>query len=143
VEPPPRERAAECASWKKSACEDFGMGRPRLAENAIRENFTVRLTAAERARVEEKARQLNLSPSDYARACLVRGTVRVVQEDGFDPELVRGLLAIGNNLNQIAHRLNATGTHAPAQLDVVLDVISALLTEVGRRHGPANDEARA
>ena len=119
------------------------MGRPRLAENAIRENFTVRLTAAERARVEEKARQLNLSPSDYARACLVRGTVRVVQEGGFDPELVRELLAIGNNLNQIAHRLNATGTHAPAQLDVVLDVISALLTEVGRRHGPANDEAGA
>ena len=119
------------------------MGRPRLAENAIRENFTVRLTAAERARVEEQAQRFNLSPSDYARACLVRGTVWVVREDGHDPEKVRALLAIGNNLNQIARHLNATGTHAPAKLDAVLDVISALLTEAGRRHGPANDEAGA
>ena len=119
------------------------MGRPRLAEGAIRENFTVRLTAAERARVEEKARQLNLSPSDYARACLVRGTVRVVQEGGFDPELVRGVLAIGNNLNQIARHLNTSGAFSPAKLDAVLDAISALLTEAGRRHGPANDQAGA
>lgn len=119
------------------------MGRPRLAEHAIRENFTVRLSAAERARVEEQAQRLKLSPSDYARACLVRGTVRVVREDGHDPEQVRALLAIGNNLNQIARHLNATGAHAPAKLDEVLDAISALLTEAGRRHGPANDQAGA
>ena len=119
------------------------MGRPRLAEGAIRENFTVRLTAAERARVEEQAQRLKLSPSDYARACLVRGTVRVVQDEGFDPEQVRALLAIGNNLNQIAHRLNATGKHAPAKLDAVLDAIRALLIAAGRRHGPANDQAGA
>lgn len=119
------------------------MGRPRLAEHAIRENFTVRLTATERARVEEQAQRLKLSPSDYARACLVRGTVRVVREEGFDPEQVRALLAIGNNLNQIARHLNATGAHSPAKLDEVLEIISALLTEAGRRHGPANDEAGA
>jgi len=109
------------------------MGRPRLAENAIRENFTVRLTAAERARVEEKARQLNLSPSDYARACLVRGTVRVVQEGGFDPELVRGVLAIGNNLNQIARHLNTTGQIDPTELHEVLAMVRAFLTEAGRQ----------
>ena len=109
------------------------MGRPRLAEHAIRENFTVRLTAAERARVEEKARQLNLSPSDYARACLVRGTVRVVQEDGFDSELVRELLAIGNNLNQIARHLNATGQIDPTELHEVLAMVRAFLTEAGRQ----------
>ncbi len=133
----------ERASWKKSACEDIGMGRPRLAEGAIRENFTVRLTAAERARVEEQAQRLKLSPSDYARACLVRGTVRVVREEGHDPEQVRALLAIGNNLNQIARHLNASGAFSPAKLDEVLDAISALLTEAGRRHGPANDQAGA
>lgn len=119
------------------------MGRPRLAEHAIRENFTVRLTAAERARVEEQARRLRLTPSDYARACLVRGTVRVIQDEGFDPEQVRALLAIGNNLNQIARHLNASGAFSPAKLDAVLDAISALLTEAGRRHGPANDQAGA
>ena len=119
------------------------MGRPRLTEEAVRENFTVRLSAAERARVEEQAQRLKLSPSDYARACLVRGTVRVVREDGHDPEQVRALLAIGNNLNQIARHLNASGAFSPAKLDEVLDAISALLTEAGRRHGPANDQAGA
>jgi len=44
-------------------------------------------------------------------------------------------------LNQIARHLNATGAHSPAKLDDVLDAISALLTEAGRRHGPARHEA--
>jgi hypothetical protein len=61
------------------------MARPRLAESELRENFTVRLSLAERAAVEERARLLKLTPSDYARACLMQGTVRVIREEGPRP----------------------------------------------------------
>jgi hypothetical protein len=111
------------------------MARPRLAESELRENFTVRLSLAERAAVEERARLLKLTPSDYARACLVQGTVRVIREEGHDPEKVRALLAIGNNLNQIARRLNASGEVPPLLLEV-LNTVRAVLTEAGRAHGP-------
>lgn len=111
------------------------MARPRLAETDLRENFTVRLSTAERAAVEERARLLKLTPSDYARACLVQGTVNIVREDGHDPETVRALLAIGNNLNQIARRLNASGETPPLLLEV-LETVRAVLSEAGRRRGP-------
>ena len=111
------------------------MGRPRLANDEIRENFTVRLSAAEREQVEEKARLLNMTPSDYARVCLVQGTVKIVREEGHDPEKVRALLAIGNNLNQMARRMNASG-EVPPLLSDVLGLVRALLTEAGRQHGP-------
>ena len=111
------------------------MARPRLAEDALRENFTVRLSPAERAAVEGKARLLRMTPSDYARACLLQGTVKFVREEGHDPEKVRALLAIGNNLNQMARRLNASG-EIPPLLSEVLGIVRALLTEAGRQHGP-------
>jgi hypothetical protein len=137
VEPPPRERAAKKIFRRpeKISREEKIMARPRLAESELRENFTVRLSAAEREQVEEKARLLNLTPSDYARACLVQGTVKIVREDGHDPEKVRALLAIGNNLNQIARRLNASG-EIPPLLSEVLGIVRAVLTEAGRAHGP-------
>jgi len=111
------------------------MARPRLAETEIRENFTVRLSPAERAAVEARARLLKMTPSDYARACLVQGTVKVIQEQGHDPEKVRALLAVGNNLNQIARRLNASGEVPPLLMEV-LETVRAALTEAGRAHGP-------
>lgn len=110
------------------------MGRPRLAQTEIRENFTVRLSSAERAAVEERARLLRMTPSDYARACLVQGTVKIIREEGHDPEKVRALLAIGNNLNQIARRLNASG-ETPAHLPEILETVRALLIEAGRAYG--------
>lgn len=109
------------------------MARPRLAESEIRENFTVRLSLAERAAVAERARLLKLTPSDYARACLVQGTVNVIREEGHDPEKVRALLAIGNNLNQIARHANATGRIDPDELHEVLAMVRAILTEAGRQ----------
>lgn len=109
------------------------MARPRLSETEIRENFTVRLSAAERAALEERGRLLKMTPSDYARACLVQGTVRVVREEGHDPEKVRALLAVGNNLNQLARHANATGQIDPTELHEVLATVRAILTEAGRQ----------
>lgn len=111
------------------------MGRPRLANDEIRENFTVRISAVEREQVEEKARLLKMTPSDYARACIVQGTVKVIHEEGHDPEKVRALLKLGNNLNQIARHANETGCIDPTEVHEVLSLVRAILTEAGRRHG--------
>ena len=111
------------------------MARPRQAET--RNNYTVRLTSAERAEVEKRAALLGLKPPAYIRKCIVQGTVRVVQEEGHDPEKVRALVSLGNNLNQIARRMNASGAEAPPYLGALLQTIQAILTESGGQRGPA------
>ena len=93
-------------------------------------------TDAQRREIERKAALLNLSLSEYVRRCAVQGTVRVVQEEGHDPAKVRALAAIGNNLNQIARRMNAGGAEAPPQLGALLEAIQEIIKETGTRHGP-------
>ena len=119
------------------------MARPRKAESETRTNFTVRVSTGERERILRNAHLLKMTPSDYGRVCMMQGPAKVIHEEGHDPEKVRALLAIGNNLNQIARHLNASGRLDPVELCEALDLISEILTEAGRRHGPANDEAGA
>ena len=88
------------------------MSRARKAENETRTNFTVRLSTGERERVLHNARLLKMTPSDYGRVCMMQGPAKVIHEAGHDPEKVRALLAVGNNLNQIARHANAaSSTH--------------------------------
>ena len=110
------------------------MARPRKADGAPRTRFMgFRATLEDEADIKDKAALLKLPPSEYMRRCSRQGTVRVVQEGGFDPELVRGVLAIGNNLNQIARHLNTTGQIDPTELHEVLAMVRAFLTEAGRQ----------
>jgi len=111
------------------------MGRPRKAETTIKKNWNVRFSEDDRAIVLHNARLLRMTPSAYIRQCATQGTVKIVREAGHDPEKVRALLAIGNNLNQIARQLNAGGAVSPL-LSEVLGTVRALLTEAGRVHGP-------
>lgn len=111
------------------------MGRPRKAETAIKKNWNVRFSEDDREIVLHNARLLRMTPSAYIRQCATQGTVKIVREAGHDPEKVRALLAIGNNLNQIARQLNAGGAVSPL-LSEVLGTVRALLTEAGRVHGP-------
>lgn len=111
------------------------MGRPKKAEAAIKKNWNVRFSEDDREIVLHNARLLRMTPSAYIRQCATQGTVRIVRESGHDPEKVRALLAIGNNLNQIARQLNVGGAVSPL-LSEVLGTVRALLTEAGRVHGP-------
>lgn len=65
----------------------------------------VRCHADELAKWKECAIQHDLSLSSYMRLCVNKGSAisRTVRAD---PVLVRQLAAIGNNLNQIARRVN-------------------------------------
>lgn len=109
------------------------MARPRKAESETRTNFTVRVSTGERERILRNARLLKMTPSDYGRVCMMQGPAKVIHEEGHDPEKVRALLAIGNNLNQLARHANATGQIDPTELHEVLAMVRAILTEAGRQ----------
>ncbi len=111
------------------------MGRPKKAEATIKKNLNVRFSEDDREIVLHNAGLLRMTPSAYIRQCATQGTVKIVREKGHDPEKVRALLAIGNNLNQIARRMNASG-EIPPLLSEVLGTVRALLTDAGRLHGP-------
>jgi hypothetical protein len=112
------------------------MARPKQHANENREPFSIRLSAAERETIGSEAKKLGLSPSEYVRLCALRGTVRIVSGSRkADPALMLNLLAIGNNLNQIARKMNAEG-RAPDHLEETLSVLRDLLTEAGKACGP-------
>ncbi len=110
------------------------MARPRKADAEQRTRFMgFRATLEDETDIKDKAALLKLPASEYMRRCSRQGTVRVVHEEGHDPEKVRVLQAIGNNLNQIARHLNATGQIDPTELHEVLAMVRAILTEAGRQ----------
>lgn len=78
--------------------------------------FNIRLSAAERQKLQRTARRAGLSMSDYVRSIISAddgsGTVRLVQVNVDEKrlaELLHELKKSGTNLNQIAYKLNARG----------------------------------
>jgi hypothetical protein len=65
----------------------------------------LRVFAWELAAIDANAKAANLSRSAYMRRVSIEGKV-VVQQSNHDKELLRLLLAIGNNLNQIAKKVH-------------------------------------
>lgn len=107
------------------------MARPRSNPAHRRRSYSLRLSDAEHALISAFARKAGLDRSAYIRLCALRGTLRIVSvPTPIDPHLLRNLILIGNNLNQIARQLNATGRR-PANLDAVLDILNNLLAEAG------------
>ena len=94
---------------------------------------TVRLTEEELARLKEAARRAGWSQEAYLRALI----------GGIDPRpkpppdylaMTRELHAIGNNLNQIARKVDAARYDAEARrLEAALREIVAAVKEPGRR----------
>lgn len=69
----------------------------------------VRCHADELAKWKEYASQHNLSFSSYVRSCLNKGP-KISHLVRVEPVVVRQLAAIGNNINQIARRVNISLT---------------------------------
>lgn len=96
---------------------------------------------AECAAIIEKAANARLSTSAYARACLLgdkgpRSKRGIPVNAALIGSAIAALNRVGNNLNQIAHHLNAGGhpdakqiTEAKAQL---ADCLSAILKSLGK-----------
>lgn len=88
----------------------------RYARNDASERRTaflgIQLTPAEQAELKSAAARQGATPSAYAREMLFRRSAAIVAATRRNPEaaaLMRELSAIGNNLNQLAHRANAAG----------------------------------
>lgn len=104
----------------------------------IREKrIEIRCTDAERAIWKQKAATAHISVANLIRRCLnsaevesapAAKTPRVYSKA--DPELVRHVARIGNNLNQIAKGVNASGIENAAQLHTDLIAIYRRLERV-------------
>jgi hypothetical protein len=75
-----------------------------------------RLRPSELFRLQKAARSAGLSLSDFVRAILIDGRLKVTQEvRTFDADLYNELRRIGVNLNQAVYKFYATG-EAPPEL---------------------------
>jgi len=89
------------------------------------DTITVRLTPDERAKVDTLAMERGLAVSAFMRAAALGDAgPRARRRLPVDQKLLRKLLGefgrVGNNLNQIAHRLNAGGKVSSAELNAAL-----------------------
>jgi hypothetical protein len=111
------------------------MGRP---PNKIKRDrqFNVGLTTREHDLLLARASRAGMRPVDYGRARLLGGAAQ--QASGtdapaphLDPLFVAQLSRLGNNLNQIARRLNTLDFPSPPSLEPLLQLIRALIGKAG------------
>jgi len=85
------------------------MGRPTKQDKELRSrNMKYRVTEREYEKIKKKAEHANKSVSAYSREMLLKGVV--VQTNTKTPRLLSHLGRVGNNLNQIAIRVNKAGS---------------------------------
>lgn len=96
------------------------MGRPKKAIKKVKSS-PVHMTVSDRLIIERKARLFNLSISEYL---LKAGLSKCVKARLTEEEvlLFRQLTAMGNNLNQIARRVNQTGLLRTSDIEDLMKV---------------------
>lgn len=110
------------------------------AEYELRKVMAIRLTPAERARVERKAAEAGLPPATFVRQVALGAVVSPpAQIPEVNREIYLELAKMGGNLNQIAHHLNAgiaTGVDE-AFVRRLADVVKSLAIRVIELEGKA------
>ncbi len=83
-------------------------GRPAKEKAKLSTSINLKLTEADFNSVKEKAEKLGMKPTVYAREMTLKGGIKsrfTVEE----LDLMRKLVGIANNLNQIARKANQEG----------------------------------
>lgn len=75
-----------------------------MANRKRDKNIAVRVTGQELTRIKKKVELSKLTQQEYFLRCLLNKDIQI-KEGGV--EVVKSLKAIGNNVNQIAHKVNA------------------------------------
>lgn len=103
------------------------MARPPLQPEERKDEVlpAVRVTASERAFVEEQAANAGLSLSEYQRLRLLKKKV-APRRVSADQKLLVELNRVGVNLNQIAHKVNSGRSLPPDFPDVLAEVRAAV-----------------
>lgn len=109
------------------------MARPPLRPEERRDDRlpNLRVTAAERALIEERAAAAGLTLVDYCRRAIFKSRIAPKRTTA-DQSLLVALNRVGVNLNQIAKNNNA-GRDLPAHFPLVLDEIHELVRKLS--HG--------
>ena len=96
----------------------------------------LRLSGEEKARIKSEAHSRELSMTQYARLVLLdeQSLPRRKQLPDVAPELLTKLAALGNNLNQIAKRLNSSDSVDALRALVELEAIKSSLDEIKDAH---------
>lgn len=94
------------------------------------------MSPIERAQIEAKAEQAEMTLSEFLRASALESEIKVVQGRKLEFEVEHQISRIGVNMNQIAKRLNEGGSVPPAelqeasaQLKQIFDVVLADIYE--------------
>lgn len=113
---------------------------PSIKNNSRRRNITVsvRMTAAEKRRFDQKVEQSGLSRTDYFIACMDSKPIVRIGEDGQMDQLLREVNRIGVNINQIAKCMNQgmlySGMMALKRMEEwfaqLLDLVQVLVDQV-------------
>lgn len=114
------------------------MARPRTTPDDRREErLNLRLTLAERLRIEANAAFFNLTPSEYVRrTALARRMPASRLDQKATAQLATSFLRIGNNLNQLTHHANAGDG---VLLNEILVTLARINGELDRLYDPPPD----
>ncbi len=118
------------------------MARPRISDDERRsECFTIRVSPAERLALQAEAARLRMSPTELARARVLKGHVVVREHRQPDPRLIFELNKIGVNLNQIARALNSQQNVNPAVIEGTVAALQPVLAGLLLDRRPAGNLA--
>lgn len=107
---------------QKSVERWFPMGRTKTT------HITMRLTPLEKEKLSEKAAEARMSMSQYLLALSEQKKIIVVDEL---PELVRQVIKIGTNVNQIAMVANTHKSVSQKQIEAVENQLSDIQNLLG------------
>ena len=114
------------------------MARPRKEPDDRRsETLAIRLTSAERIRVEQAAFAAGLNASEYARPLVLAGRVVVRQNRALDHAAFEELRRIGVNLNQLTRLAHQRGQFPEGLSDVFAALERILIRELDGDAGQA------
>jgi hypothetical protein len=111
------------------------MARPKQHELRDRQ-FNLKLTARELEMVQQRAAARGMRVAHYGRAQLLAEwrmteATALARTPHLDPLFLASLSRVGNNLNQIARKMNTFNQPAPASLEALLQEIRTLISRGG------------
>lgn len=114
-------------------CPDFIGGIPIRKRN---NRVVVHLNDAELSKLEQDSATAGMCREKYIRLALMGITIHPRPPDNYG-KVLQQLSAYGNNLNQIAHVVNATGRATAEQLDTALQILEKTwdYVEDTQKHG--------
>ena len=140
--PPPDSRCRGLSRWSPSnQIKETSMikteykkgGRPtKDAAEKKKYRITVKLNTQDYYTLKGKAKSAGVTMSEFVRKVLAKGYV-IERLNIEQADFIRKLCGMANNLNQIAHRLNAFGISA---LNEELNALKQLIHELMKRLKP-------